>query len=270
MSVTEYFSELNNMWEQMDFFDPLTMKCTVDALSFENWLNKRRTFRFLTSLNPEFEPIRQSLWQRIPLPTLRDAFGVVVQEESRRKAMISLPVQEGSTMLSQPHANLQINKICDYCHKINHTRENCWDLHGKPTRGRGCGRGQGRGRGSGRSGGPQQAHVADSTSKPTSFFDKVMAQLMTQLAARFTSTTSMSSTPPPIAPSGADGYNLLSLLATAVKPVSTIVKALTAKLNPDKSWIVDFGASKHMTSDSTLFKTYKLMSGRDKVQTTDG
>jgi hypothetical protein len=107
MSVTEYFSELNNMWEQMDFFDPLTMKCTVDALSFENWLNKRRTFRFLAGLNPEFEPIRQSLWQRIPLPTLCDAFGAVVQEESRRKTMIPLLVQEGSTMLSQPHANLQ-------------------------------------------------------------------------------------------------------------------------------------------------------------------
>jgi hypothetical protein len=61
MSVIEYFSELNNMWEQMNFFDPLTMKCTVDALSFENWLNKWRTFRFLAGLNPEFGPIRQSL-----------------------------------------------------------------------------------------------------------------------------------------------------------------------------------------------------------------
>jgi hypothetical protein len=61
MSVTEYFSELNNMCEQMNFFDPMTMKCTVDALSFENWLNKRRTFCFLASLNLEFKPIRQSL-----------------------------------------------------------------------------------------------------------------------------------------------------------------------------------------------------------------
>jgi hypothetical protein len=135
----------------------------------------------------------------------------------------------------QPYTNLQNNKICNYCHDINHTQENCWYLHGKPARGRGHGRGQGRGRRSGRSGGPQQAHVADSTSKPTSFFDKVMAQLMTQLAARPTSTTSMSSTPPPIASSRADGYNLLSLLATAVKPASTIVKALTARPNPDKS-----------------------------------
>jgi hypothetical protein len=97
-----------------------------------------------------------------------------------------------------------------------------------------------------------------------------MAQLMTQLAARLTSITLMSSTPPSITPSGADGYNLPSFLATAVKHVSTIVKALTAKPNHDKSWIVDSGASKHMTLDSTLFKTYKPMSGRDKVQTTNG
>jgi hypothetical protein len=68
------------------------MKCIVNTLSFKNWLNKRRTFRFLVGLNPEFEPIRQSLWKRIPLSTLRDAFGAVVQEESRRKTMIPLPV----------------------------------------------------------------------------------------------------------------------------------------------------------------------------------
>jgi hypothetical protein len=107
--------------------------------------------------------------------------------------------------------------------------------------------------------------VADSTSKPTSFSDEVMAQLMTQLVARLISTTSMSNTP-----FGADGYNLPFLLATVVKPISTIMKALTARPNPDKSWIIDSGTSKHMTPDSILFKTYKPMSGRDKVQTADG
>jgi hypothetical protein len=44
----------------MDFFDPLVMTCTVDALAFKNWLEKR-TFRFLAGLNSEFEQIRQSL-----------------------------------------------------------------------------------------------------------------------------------------------------------------------------------------------------------------
>jgi hypothetical protein len=93
--------------------------------------------------------------------------------------------------------------------------------------------------------------VANNTSKPTSFSDEVM-------------------TTPPIAPSGANGYNLPSFLTTTVKHVSTIVKALTARPNPDKAWIVDSGASKHMTPDFTLFKTYKPKSGRDKVQTING
>jgi hypothetical protein len=60
MSVTEFFSELNNMCEQMDFFDPLAMTCTVDALAFKNWLEKM-TFCFIAGLNSEFEQIRQSL-----------------------------------------------------------------------------------------------------------------------------------------------------------------------------------------------------------------
>jgi hypothetical protein len=191
MSVTEFFSELNNMWEQMDFFDPLAMTCTVDALAFKNWLEKRRTFRFLAGLNSEFEQIRQSLWQRSPLPALRDTYVVVVQEESRRKAMTSVSVQEGSDMLSQPLTTLsQSDKSCDYCIRKNHTRETCWDLHRRPTRGRGRdggrGRSQGRGRGQGRSGsGFKQAHVADSTGQSGSSFDYMLAQLMTQFARRF-------------------------------------------------------------------------------------
>jgi replicative DNA helicase len=77
------------MWEQIDFCDPLAMTYMVDALTFKNWLEKRRTFRFLAGLNSEFEQIRQSLWQRSPLPALRDTYAVVVQEKSRRKAMTS-------------------------------------------------------------------------------------------------------------------------------------------------------------------------------------
>jgi len=145
MSVTEYFSELNSMWEQMDFFDPLAMTCSADALAFTNWLGKRRTFRFLAGLNSEFEQIQQSLWQRNPLPALRDAFAVVVQEESRRKAMIPLPVQESLAMFSLPHTvSSQGDKVCDHCHRRNHTRETCWDLHGRPARGRGRDSGRGR------------------------------------------------------------------------------------------------------------------------------
>jgi hypothetical protein len=58
--VTKFFSELNNIWEQMNFFDPLPMTCTIYALAFRNWLEKR-TFRFLAGLNIRFEQVDQSL-----------------------------------------------------------------------------------------------------------------------------------------------------------------------------------------------------------------
>jgi GAG-pre-integrase domain len=38
----------------------------------------------------------------------------------------------------------------------------------------------------------------------------------------------------------------------------------------DKTWIIDSGASQHMTPDSIVFKSYKPFSGKEKVQTTDG
>jgi hypothetical protein len=89
---------------------------------------------------------------------------------------------------------------------------------------------------------------------------------MIQLAARLTSTIPTSATAPVVS----DGHNLSSRLTTVVKPVGTIMKALVAESSVDMSWIVDSGASKHTTPHSTMFKTYKLMSGKDKVQTADG
>jgi hypothetical protein len=86
--------------------------------------------------------------------------------------MTSMSVQEGLVMLTQSlTTSFQGDKVCDYCHKKNHTRETCWDLHGRPTRGRsrdgGHGRSQGRGCGWG---------VVDQ--------DTSMHMLLTQLVSR--------------------------------------------------------------------------------------
>ena len=39
---------------------------------------------------------------------------------------------------------------------------------------------------------------------------------------------------------------------------------------PDSSWIIDSGASDHMTGNSTLFSTYKPCAGNRKVRIADG
>jgi hypothetical protein len=162
-------------------------------------------------------------------------------------------------MLSQPLTTLsQGDKSYDYCLRKNHTRETCWDLHGRPTRGRGRGQGRSESR-------FKQAYVADSTGQSGSSSDDMLAQLMTQVARRFSTNPPASATTSVASPSGVDGYNFSSLLTTVIKPIGTIMKALVAESSLDKSWIVDSGASKHMTPYLMMFKTYKPLSGRDKV-----
>jgi hypothetical protein len=84
--------------------------------------------------------------------------------------------------------------MCD-CHKKNHTRKTCWDLHGCSSSGRdqtghdgGCrNRSQGHGRDRGMEcggSGCQQTHMVDTASQSGSGLDDKMTQMMIQLAAR--------------------------------------------------------------------------------------
>jgi hypothetical protein len=94
--------------------------------------------------------------------------------------------------------------------------------------------------------------VADTAGQSGSSSDDMLIELMTQLARRISSTTQASAT-------ASD--------EEVIKSVDTIMKALVAEVSLDKSWIVDLGASKHMTPYPIMFKTYKPMSEKDKVQT---
>jgi hypothetical protein len=122
----------------------------------------------------------------------------------------------------------QNHKVCDYCHKENHIREFCWDLHGRPIRGRGRDRDR-------RGSKCQQAHMADTASQSGPSPDDMLTQLMIQLAARLTFITPASVIAPIVSSSRADGYNISSLLTTVVKPISTIMKALVAEPSVDMS-----------------------------------
>jgi hypothetical protein len=129
--------------------------------------------------------------------------------------------------LSQLHTFSSLShKFCDYCHRENHIREICWDLHGRSIRGWGRDRDR-------RGSKCQQTHMADTASQLGPSLDDMLTQLMIQLAARLTSITSASVTAPIASSSRANGYNISSLLTTVVKPIGTIMKALVAELSVD-------------------------------------
>ena len=88
---------------------------------------------------------------RTPFPGTEEAFAEVRREEGRRKVMLcnndhtSKPTPEGSALVSKHHlSNGRANHDsrpnrkgermwCDHCNRHGHTREICWQIHGKPT-----------------------------------------------------------------------------------------------------------------------------------------
>ncbi|RVW26622.1 hypothetical protein CK203_099270 [Vitis vinifera] len=122
---------------------------------------------------------------------------------------------------------------CDYCKKLGHYKEACWKLHGKP---------------------------ADWKPKPR--FDR---DGRAHVAANSEST----SVPEP-SPFNKEQMEMLQKLLSQVGSGSTTRIAFTANRGGMKPWIVDTGASDHMTGDAAILQNYKPSNGHSFVHIADG
>ena len=151
------------MWKRLDHLKNYRPVCPTDAASFKEYIESERIFKFLAGLNSEFDPVRSRVLGIEPLPSLRDAFAYVQNEESHRSAMLPSVSTDRSALASSSQGSgkgLGVNvrkdyssknfdatdKWCDHCNRAGHIHATCWELHGCPpsTRGRGGGRGGGR------------------------------------------------------------------------------------------------------------------------------
>ncbi|RVW28350.1 Retrovirus-related Pol polyprotein from transposon TNT 1-94 [Vitis vinifera] len=179
-----------------------------------------------------------------PLPSLREAFSEVRREESRKKVMMGSKEQPAPTLDASALAARSFNSSggdrqkrdrpwCDYCKKPGHYKETCWKLHGKP---------------------------ADWKPKPR--FDR---DGRAHVAANSEST----SVPEP-SPFNKEQMEMLQKLLSQVGSGSTTGVAFTANRGGMRPWIVDTGASDHMTGDAAILQNYKPSNGHSSVHIADG
>ena len=121
---------------------------------------------------------------------------------------------------------------------LRHTRETCWTIHGKLTNWKSSKLGD-------RS---DRAFPTANEAEVSPFTKEQMEHLLTLLKSNSSS-----------------GIPSVSLAQTGNKP-----NALSCCLNSSAPWIIDSGASDHMTCSSHLFKSYSPCSGNDKVKIADG
>ncbi|RVW90854.1 Retrovirus-related Pol polyprotein from transposon RE1 [Vitis vinifera] len=243
-SVTQYYNTLTRYWQQLDLFETHSWKCSDDAATYRQIVEQKRLFKFFLGLNRELDDVRGRIMGIKPLPSLREAFSEVRREESRKKVMMGSKEQPAPTLDASALAARSFNSSggdrqkrdrpwCDYCKKPGHYKETCWKLHGKP---------------------------ADWKPKPR--FDR---DGRAHVAANSEST----SVPEP-SPFNKEQMEMLQKLLSQVGSGSTTGVAFTANRRGMRPWIVDTGASDHMTGDAAILQNYKPSNGHSSVHIADG
>ena len=274
MAVTEYANFLQMMWQELDHYRVFEMKCPDDAAILKKYIEGDRVYDFLAGLNSDFDQVRLQILSKEEVPSLEETISIIRGEESRRNVMLEKPSgMEGSALVAksdqqernkddQPFRNSgrenqrRENKDmlwCTYCKKSRHTKENCWKLNGKPpssewgTRGR-----QQR----------PQAHLTEQSKAeegPDSkgFKGDELGFKRDEIEKLRSLLSSLEK------PSGA------SSLVLSGKPVNSYGLHACDKFFDD-SWILDSGATDHMTHSSRFFRTYTPCPSNRKIIVANG
>ncbi|KAK2421305.1 hypothetical protein QL285_031950 [Trifolium repens] len=86
-SVTEFFSALKILWEELELYTPIPtctchIQCGCQAMrSARANHNLMHVIRFLTGLNDQFDVVKSQILLMEPLPSLNKIFSMVIQHE---------------------------------------------------------------------------------------------------------------------------------------------------------------------------------------------
>ncbi|KAI5418366.1 hypothetical protein KIW84_042851 [Lathyrus oleraceus] len=168
-----------------------------------------------------------------------EIFAEIRREEARQEIMMGKTQRnsesEGSALPTRNLDEGRSDKVlwCDHCKREWHTRETCWKLKGKP---------------------PNWKKKTD-----RAFHASNSDQGQQPPPSQFPLTTEQLD-------------RLYKLLESPTLSCSIATKGNSAYLSVSLShtWIVDSGASDHMTGESTLFSSYSPCAGNQKIKIVDG
>ncbi|KAK4269460.1 hypothetical protein QN277_022614 [Acacia crassicarpa] len=140
MSLDDYYLEKSTLWQEFDALTNKTHHCGADAKEDHKEKEEERVYELLAELNVISDDVRARILSQEPLPSVREVYITLRDEEDKRKSM--LQNQNNSTMTFVPSEASALavrfkgskgRLACDHCKKSGHKKDNCLDLHGKPA-----------------------------------------------------------------------------------------------------------------------------------------
>ena len=277
-SVTEYANILQNPWQELDYYQCIKMESSKDAATLRRFLEKERIYVFLAGLIIEFDAVRVQVLGKEDLPSLNEAIGIIRGEESRRGVMLESKTVERSAMIMKEAKRGGSNNnnnsyaggwsetakfgsrdpvVCTYCKKPYHTRDRCWKLHGKPSNLQNLQETNKTGTARSNQG---QAHISSSQPKGEIEVTSDNVEFNREQIAKLKQMLENLDKP--------SGLGNCSLASSGIVPTSFTLSV--SNINRTTTWLVDSGATDHMTQSAHEFVTYSPCSSNKKIATADG
>ncbi|XP_019164275.1 PREDICTED: uncharacterized protein LOC109160431 [Ipomoea nil] len=163
MSVNEYFTKCNALWQQMNALRPLllcecTPKCSCTLMArMQKEREDDQVIRFLEGLNDEYETIKSGVLIMDPMPDMEKVLNMTLKVERKFRNFISQKrsefVQSNAIQNNQTNSEEEQSVVavsasngrrkfnnnggknvpkCTFCGMLGHTIEKCYKKHGYP------------------------------------------------------------------------------------------------------------------------------------------
>ncbi|RVW81531.1 Retrovirus-related Pol polyprotein from transposon RE1 [Vitis vinifera] len=135
LSISVYYTKLKSLWDELASYNDASSGAQQD---------QQRLMQFLMGLNKSYSAIRGQILLMNPLPSVRQAYSSVCQEEKQRLLSATHTAAESNSSLAMAVRSNQMknNSVgnargrpqCTYCGEMRHFVEKCYQLHGYPPR----------------------------------------------------------------------------------------------------------------------------------------
>jgi len=103
--LTEYYGELTEIFSELDHRDKVVMESPKDVESYRKSIQRLRVHIFLAGLDNDLEQIRGEILRKDPIPNLEEVYALVRREDLRRQTMMT--ETDTAAMVARNHSSWQ-------------------------------------------------------------------------------------------------------------------------------------------------------------------
>lgn len=164
LDITTYYTRMKKLWEELSNLCIKSLcKCACTCGAKKNMHKveqNRRLIQFLMELNEVYTVIRENILMMNPLPSMAQAFAILIHEEKQREFKPNSQMfAESSSLMASTSGHLTARSsgtsgtsggkdfrtnysfsstnyrgrpFCEHCRKPGHTKVKCFKIHGYP------------------------------------------------------------------------------------------------------------------------------------------